>query len=84
MKTYTVKYERDSDGWWVASAAATKRLLAKLAKARAKEVAAGTAARKAAGRAVRELTERMNLSRRDAAVLTGYSFQRIQQLAQGR
>ncbi len=131
MKPYTVKYERDSDGWWVASAtglkgchtqgrsidearrhireaiaacldlsakdeaaieihdaikvpAATKRLLAKLAKARAKEEAASIAARKAAGRAVRELTERMNLSRRDAAVLTGYSFQRIQQLAQER
>ncbi len=131
MKAYTVKYEHDNGGWWVASAiglkgchtqgrsidearrrireaiaacldltaknkarleihdaikvpAATKRLLAKLAKARAKEEAASTAARKAAGRAVRELTERMNLSRRDAAALTGYSFQRIQQLARQR
>ena len=129
-KRYTVTFERDEDGWWVASAkglkgchtqgrsidearrhireaiaasldlsardeaaleihdaikvpAETRRLLAKLAKARAKEAAASTAARKAAGRAVRELTERMHLSRRYAAALTGYSFQRIHQLAHG-
>ncbi|MBX7116176.1 MAG: hypothetical protein K1X64_17740 [Myxococcaceae bacterium] len=39
------------------------------------------ASRKAAGRVVKELTQHLRLSRRDAAELTGYSFQRIQQLA---
>lgn len=131
MKRYTVKYERDDDGWWVASAlglkgchtqgrsidearrhvreaiaayldlssgeeaaleirddvrvpAETRRLLAELEKARVKEAAASAKARKAAGRAVRALTGRMHLSRRDAAALTGYSFQRIQQLVHDR
>jgi hypothetical protein len=33
---------------------------------------------------VEVLTEKMGLSRRDAAALTGYSFQRIHQLAEQR
>jgi predicted RNase H-like HicB family nuclease len=128
MKRYTVKYERDEEGWWVASAAGLKgchtqgrsidearrhareaiaayldlspsdeaalelrddvkvpadvrKALAGLEKARAKETTAKAEARKAAARVVRTLTQRMHLSRRDAAVLTGFSFQRIHQLA---
>ena len=57
-----------------------KRALAGLKKARAKEEAASAKARKAAALAVRTLTEQMHLSRRDAAALMGYSFQRIHQL----
>lgn len=59
-----------------------KRALADLRKARAKETAARTQARKAALKAVRTLTRRLNLSRRDAAALMGFSFQRIHQLVQ--
>ncbi|MHB8873525.1 MAG: type II toxin-antitoxin system HicB family antitoxin [Myxococcaceae bacterium] len=127
MKRFTVRYERDREGWWVASAAGLKgchtqgrsieearrhireaiaayldlspseeaaiglrdnikvpadvrRALADLDKARAKETTAKAEARKAAARVVRTLTRDLRLSRRDAAALTGYSFQRIHQL----
>lgn len=130
MKRYTVKYERDEEGWWVASAVGLKgchtqgrsidearrhareaiaayldlspsdeaalelrddvkvpadvrKALAGLEKARAKETTAKAEARKAAARVVHTLTQRLHLSRRDAAALTGYSFQRIHQLAHG-
>ncbi len=56
--------------------AALKRALAQEAKARAR-------ARRAARSATLALTEGLHLSRRDAAELTGYSFQRIQQLVEG-
>ena len=56
--------------------------LAILAKALAKEAAAKVSARKAALAATRALTDQLKLSRRDAAALTGYSFQRIQQLTE--
>lgn len=59
-----------------------KRRLAALAKANRREVAARSDAKKAALAATKLLTERLHLSRRDAAALMGYSFQRIQQLAQ--
>ena len=59
-----------------------KRALADLRKARAKETAARDEARKAALKAVRTLTRRLHLSRRDAAALMGFSFQRIHQLVQ--
>ncbi len=61
---------------------AVKRALAALEKARRREVEASAQARKAAVSVVRELTEHLRLSRRDAAALTGYSFQRIHQLAE--
>ena len=127
MSRYTVKYERDPDGWWVASAvglkgchtqgrsidearrhireaisayldlstaeeaavelrddvklpADVKRKLAALKRALAREQKASDAARAAARLATLALTERLHLSRRDAAALTGYSFQRIQQI----
>lgn len=57
--------------------------LAALTKALAREETARVEARKAAVVATKLLTERMHLSRRDAAALTGYSFQRIQQLVEG-
>lgn len=57
--------------------------LAALTKALAREKTARVEARKAAVVATKLLTERLHLSRRDAAALTGYSFQRIQQLAEG-
>lgn len=127
-KRYTVTFERDEEGWWVASVRtvpgvhtqgrtidearrhvrealalsvgdqaaeradlvddvrlprAIKHELAKLARARANELNARSAARVAAQRVARTLTRRMKLSRRDAASLTGYSFQRIQQLMRG-
>jgi hypothetical protein len=58
-----------------------KKLLHDLEEARAKESDARSQARKAAARAIKVLTEHLHLSRRDAAALTGYSFQRIHQLA---
>jgi predicted RNase H-like HicB family nuclease len=60
--------------------AALRRLLTALERARQKEQAASIEARKAALDAVRGLSRR-HLSRRDAAMLTGYSFQRVQQIA---
>lgn len=60
-----------------------KRALAALAKARARETAASVTARKAAISATKALTKELHMSRRDAAALTGYSFQRIQQLVEG-
>ena len=62
---------------------AVMRKLAALTKALAREESARLEARKAAVTATKLLTERMHLSRRDAAALTGYSFQRIQQLVEG-
>jgi hypothetical protein len=59
-----------------------KRLLALLERARQREQSAAVEARKAAVDAVRGLN-RLRLSRRDAAALTGYSFQRIHQIAHG-
>ena len=63
--------------------AAVKRALAELNRARAAEESARAKARKAAARVALKLTKELHLSRRDAAELTGYSFQRIQQLAHG-
>ena len=129
-KRHNVRYERDEEGWWVASAtslkgchtqgrsidearrhireaiagyldlsakeeaalelhddirlpASARKALAKLDEAREREAQAKADARKLADRVVRELTQELRLSRRDAAELTGYSFQRIQQLAHG-
>ncbi len=63
--------------------AAVERALAELERARAAEATARTKAREAAARVVVKLTKELHLSRRDAAELTGYSFQRIHQLAHG-
>lgn len=63
--------------------AAARKALAELEKARADEATARVKARKAAARVARTLTEDLHLSRRDAAALTGFSFQRIHQLAHG-
>lgn len=129
MKHYTVKYERDRDGWWVASTvglkgchtqgrsleearrhvreaiaayldlsdseeaaldirddvrlpADAKRKLAALKRALARERKAAQEARAAAKRATLALTENLQLSRRDVAALTGYSFQRIHQIVE--
>ncbi len=62
---------------------AVRLKLAALTKALAREETARVEARKAAVVATKLLTERLHLSRRDAAALTGYSFQRIQQLVEG-
>ena len=62
---------------------AVRLKLAALTKALAREESARVEARKAAVVATKLLTERLHLSRRDAAALTGYSFQRIQQLVEG-
>lgn len=128
MKRYTVRYDRDSDGWWVARVrgvqgvvtqgrsidqarervrealslaigddaaeraefvddvrlpAEMKRLVEAMKRAKAKEAKAAVEARKTARTATLALTRRMQLSRRDAAALTGYSFQRIQQIVEG-
>ncbi len=127
-RRYTVTFERDEEGWWVASVRAlrgvhtqgrsieearrnvrealalaigddaaeraelvddvrlpaeVKRALAELRRARAAEAAARAKAREAAERVTRKLTSELHLSRRDVAALTGYSFQRIHQLAHG-
>ncbi len=60
-----------------------KKMLATLKKARTREEAARVAARKAATTAARALTGKLGIGRRDAAALTGYSFQRIQQIVSG-
>jgi len=60
-----------------------RRLLAALEKARQGERDASVRAREAAITAVRGLG-RLHVSRRDAAALTGFSFQRIHQIAHGR
>ena len=62
---------------------AVRLKLVALTKALAREETARLEARKAAVVATKLLTERLHLSRRDAAALTGYSFQRIQQLVEG-
>jgi predicted RNase H-like HicB family nuclease len=125
MKRYTVTFERDEEGWWVATVRGVKgvhtqgrsiddarrhvrealalaigdeaaeraefmddvllppqarKLLAELHKAREREADAKAEARAIAARTVHALTRKMCLSRRDAAALTGYSFQRIHQL----
>jgi hypothetical protein len=56
--------------------------VAKVRRAREAEEAAARAARSAAIEATAQLT-RLGLGRRDVAALTGYSFQRIQQLIEG-
>jgi predicted RNase H-like HicB family nuclease len=63
--------------------AAVKHALAGLRRALAAEAAASAKARETATRVTLKLTKDLRLSRRDAAELTGYSFQRIQQLAHG-
>ena len=127
-KKFTITYERDEGGWWVATVrrargvhtqgrsidearrrvrealalaigdekaeraqfiddvrlpADVKRALAQLRRAIAAETAAQLKARKARARVATQLTKDLHLSRRDAAELTGYSFQRIHQLAHG-
>jgi len=57
--------------------------LAQLKRARAAEESASAKAREVAAAVAVKLTKELHLSRRDAAELTGYSFQRIQQLAHG-
>ena len=62
--------------------ATVRKMLAALEKARGREEDARVDARKAASAAARALTTKLGLGRRDTAALTGYSFQRIQQLVQ--
>jgi predicted RNase H-like HicB family nuclease len=127
MKPYTVIYERDEHGWWVASVRGVKgvhsqgrgieqarervrealalaigdeaaertelvddvripkgarKLIRDLEAARRREERASSQARRLATQTVRVLTKRLRLSRRDIAALTGYSFQRIHQIAE--
>lgn len=63
--------------------AQAQRKVAALKRALAAEAVASARARKAARAATLALTGTLRLSRRDTAELTGYSFQRIQQLVEG-
>jgi predicted RNase H-like HicB family nuclease len=63
--------------------AEVRKALTQLKRARELENDARVKARETAERVAVQLTEKLNLSRRDAAELTGFSFQRIQQLAHG-
>lgn len=61
-----------------------RRCLSELQRRKMEEANATSRARKAAEKAAQVLTRKMQLSLRDAAALTGFSFQRIQQLLSER
>lgn len=63
---------------------AAQRLVAAMKKAQARQEKAANEARDAIRAATLLLTQKLHLSRRDAAALTGYSFQRIQQIVAER
>jgi hypothetical protein len=61
---------------------AARKLIRELDAARKREEQASAQARRLATQTVRALTKHLRLSRRDIAALTGYSFQRIHQIAE--
>ena len=90
MKTYTVTYERDDEGWWVASVREVRgchtqgRTLGEARRRIRQALSLFVDEAKRARQAVRVLTRQLRLSVRDAGELLGLSHQRVQQLAQRR